>query len=208
MTFDDDGALYFCDGTYYVNLEIDGAAVEITSLNGAGTTVLSGANTGSVIEAHSGADLTLSGVQIQDGGGYQGGGINLFERMVMLRALQDDERFAKCCGKTRVKGGVPLLVLLAEPDHDDIGLFDPSSGADGVHHRTLMVVPVLVRLVAQDGHAAIIRGGVIGDRAGETYIQTYCAVDDLVTPVRVNLAREIDVQGHVEASGSLGQTLT
>jgi hypothetical protein len=77
MTLDEDGALYFCDGTFYVNLEVDGAAVEITSLNGAGTTVLSGSNTGTVIEAHSGADLTLSGVQIQDGGGYQGGGLSL-----------------------------------------------------------------------------------------------------------------------------------
>jgi len=77
FSVDDDGELRFCDGTWFVNLEIDGAEVSVTSLNGADVTTLDGAGTGSVLTVQSGANLTLDGLTVTHGEASQGAGLYL-----------------------------------------------------------------------------------------------------------------------------------
>jgi len=77
------GDVVFCDGTFYVNLDVE-ADVNLESLSGvAADVVLDGASSGSVIDIDGGYDVSVSDLTIQDGfgdqtgflyGGYTGGG--------------------------------------------------------------------------------------------------------------------------------------
>ena len=106
----------------------------------------------------------------------------------MIGAMQDDQRFSQGGGIARVEGGVPLLVLIAKAHHDHIGVGDTLAGADGIDHRALVVVPVLVGFRPKDGDAAIVTGRMIGDRGIERDIKTLRAIDDLLTPIGVDFA--------------------
>ena len=59
-------------------------------------------------------------------------GIDLFQRVGMVGAMQDNQRFAQGGGLPRVKGGVPLLVLVAKAHHHNVGVGSALAGADGV----------------------------------------------------------------------------
>ena len=82
-TLSSTGDLVFCDGTFYVNLDIE-ADVDVYSQNAdRTTTILDGAGSGTVIDIDGGYDVTLSDLTIQNGyadrsdflsGSYTGGG--------------------------------------------------------------------------------------------------------------------------------------
>ena len=61
------GTLTFCDGTFYVHLDIE-EDVTVIGLNGASTTILDGGDSGSIIEMWDGYDVELEGLTLQAGG--------------------------------------------------------------------------------------------------------------------------------------------
>ena len=85
--------------------------------------------------------------------------------MVVVGRVQGDDRLAERGGEAGVEGGVPLLVLLAEADHDHVGLADQGLGADRVDARALVVLPEVLILLAEDRDADVVGGAVVGDRA-------------------------------------------
>ena len=64
--------------------------------------------------------------------------------------MEGDERLAECGRVSGLEGGVPLPVLVAEPDHDDVGPAKQRLGADGVDAGALVVAPELLVLLAKD----------------------------------------------------------
>ncbi len=74
VTLSDDGALYVCDGTYYVSLIAD-ADLSIHGLNGPLRTILSGAGTTRVLEVSSGTTVSAYDLTIKHGYSENGGGI-------------------------------------------------------------------------------------------------------------------------------------
>ena len=66
--------------------------------------------------------------------------------------------------QTSVKGGVPLLVLVAKAHHHHVGVADQSAYADGVDLRSLAVLPEGVFFRAEDLDAAVVTGGVVGNK--------------------------------------------
>ena len=83
-TLTSDGTVTFCDGTYYVNIDVQ-ADVTLTSALGAAVTVLDGAATGSVVNVETdGVSLTVTDLELTNGDGSgvafgqagTGGGVN------------------------------------------------------------------------------------------------------------------------------------
>ena len=138
------------------------------------------------------------------GGGAPGLGlgVDFFQRVNDLFAVQRDVGLGQGCAVACIEGGVPLLVLVAEAHHHQIGLFDQRAGADGVHFGRLVVTPEAIVRLAQVV-ASGIGGVVVGHRGGEDHVQAcgFCAALDLFAPVGVNLAGKVDVKAH---GGSLG----
>jgi hypothetical protein len=121
--------------------------------------------------------------------GYgQSGGIDLFQRVIVVGLLQDNQRLAQSGCVSRIKSRVPLAVLFAKPHHDDICVGNAFARADRVDHRAFVVVPILVWLSAQNVDTTIIRRRVVRDRAVEYYVQTFGPLGDLFTPVRMDFA--------------------
>src|SRR5699024_4266370 len=95
------------------------------------------------------------------------------------------------------EGRIPLLVLVAEPDHHHVGLLDQGAGANRVDFGRLMVAPELAVIVTE-----VITGGitgrVIGHRRGELDVETggLCAASDLIAPIGVDLAGKVDGETH------------
>jgi len=114
----------------------------------------------------------------------------------MLRTVDNDQRFAQGGRETCVKCGVPLFVLLAKAHHDHISVLDTFAGTDRVDHGALVVMPVFLVLRPKNGHAAIVRGAMIGDGAVKADIKTVAGCDDLLAPIGVNFARQINIQCH------------
>ena len=76
-----------------------------------------------------------------------------------------------------------MLVLVAEPHHDDIGGGDGVAGPDGVYIGALVVVPELVGLLAKDPDPAIVARRMVRDRAGKDSVEAARALGNLVAPV-------------------------
>ena len=69
ITLEDDGTWYFCDSTWYVELDIVGD-VDLVGLYGAETSVLSGGGQNTIITLETaGADFTMTEMTLQDGVG-------------------------------------------------------------------------------------------------------------------------------------------
>ncbi len=126
----------------------------------------------------------------------QRSGIDFLERMLMLWTMQNDQRLAQSGRISCIKCCIPLLVFLAKAHHDNIGLCQRLTCADRVQLRALVVMPVFLVLGSHDRDTAIIRGRMIRDRPGKAHGQIRRALLDLVAPVRVNLACQIDAQLH------------
>src|SRR5436190_17157102 len=127
--------------------------------------------------------------------------IDLFERVVVLVRVQADDRLAERRGEAGVEGRVPLLVLLPEAHDDDVRLPDQRLRADRVDPGALMVLPEAIGLVAENRHADVIGGAMIGDRRAEGDVEAGIrgALGDALAPVGVDLAGEVDVPGHRES---------
>src|SRR5699024_3037501 len=100
-----------------------------------------------------------------------------------------------------VEGGVPLLVLVTEAHHHQVRLPDQGAGADGVDLRGLVIAPeragVLPQVVAGG-----VAGGMIGHRRGEDHVEPggLGAAPDLLPPLGVDLAGEVDGEAHGRTS--------
>src|SRR3954451_12252537 len=131
-------------------------------------------------------------------GDGQRGTVDLLEGVIVVGRMQRDQRLAQRGGVARVERGVPLPVLLAEAHHHHIGLLDQRACPDGVDPGAEMVVPERTLLLAEDRRAGSVGGGVVGDRGGEAEIQAggRRSALDALAPVRVDLAREIDLPAH------------
>jgi hypothetical protein len=70
-----DGTLWICAGTWSVNLSVDGDTVDIIGPDGATMTVLDGAADDSVLDISGSAEVTASGLTLQNGAAWYGGGI-------------------------------------------------------------------------------------------------------------------------------------
>eukprot|EP00581_Thalassiosira_minuscula_P020897 CAMPEP_0184438968 /NCGR_PEP_ID=MMETSP0738-20130409/685977_1 /TAXON_ID=385413 /ORGANISM="Thalassiosira miniscula, Strain CCMP1093" /LENGTH=119 /DNA_ID=CAMNT_0026806487 /DNA_START=668 /DNA_END=1027 /DNA_ORIENTATION=- len=119
--------------------------------------------------------------------------MHFLKRVLLIWHGQDNDRFTKRRRIPCVKGGVPLAILLTKSHHHHIRIFNAFTGANGVHHRAFVVMPVFVVFRAQNRHAAIVRSCVIGHRAVEGHIQIGGACDDLLAPIGVNFAGQVDV---------------
>src|SRR5690606_12868378 len=79
----------------------------------------------------------------------------------------------------------------------EVGLLDERARADRVDLRGLMVAPERLLGPAQVVTRRVARG-VVGDGRGEDDVElgSLCATADLLAPVGVDLAGEIDGEGH------------
>ena len=59
-------------------------------------------------------------------------GVDFFQRVDDVFAVQGDVGLGECGAVACIKGGVPLFVLVAEAHHYQISLLDHGTGADGV----------------------------------------------------------------------------
>jgi hypothetical protein len=116
--------------------------------------------------------------------------------VVVLLRVQGDQRLAERGRHAGVERGVPLAVLLTEADDDHVGRLEQRARADRVDTGTQVVLPERLVLGAEDRHAAVVAGRVVGDRAAELDVQLGGALLDALPPVGVDLAREIDLPRH------------
>jgi len=76
LTLADSGTIQLCDGTYYVDFEVDASDLTMLSLNGASSTTIHGDNHDRVIDLNSGVtSFRLSGLTVTGGDGSNGGGL-------------------------------------------------------------------------------------------------------------------------------------
>ena len=133
----------------------------------------------------------------------QRGTVDLLEGVIVLGRVQRDQRLAQRRGVAGVERGVPLSVLLAEAHDNNVGSLDQRAGADRVDSGPDVVVPVGTPLLAENRRARRVRSGMVGHRAGESKVKTgrRRAARDALTPVRVDLAREVDLPVHRQIVG-------
>ena len=119
------------------------------------------------------------------------GGIDLFQRMSKIRRVDDDQRFAPGSGIASVEGGVPLPILFAELDHNDISLFDAVPNADAVDFGGLVIFPEILVLATKNIHAHTIAGAVGCHRAKHGHGQVVLGYPlyDFVAPARYESRR-------------------
>ncbi len=67
--------------------------------------------------------------------GGLGGAVDLLQRVVQLGVVEGEDRLAERGGEAGVERGVPLAVLVAEADDDEVGGADQRLGADRVDAR-------------------------------------------------------------------------
>jgi len=114
--------------------------------------------------------------------GGEGGGVDLFEGVAEVGRMEGDQRRAVGGGLAGVEGGVPLPVLVAEADDDDVGAGEGRAGSDGVEFGGGVVVPEGVGFGAEDGGAAVVGGVVVCDRAQEGDGEVGAGSGDVVAP--------------------------
>ena len=82
-------------GTYYENVVIPAAqTVSITGLAGAAKTIVDGGGAGSVFTINSGANVTLTGLTIQNGSAFRGGGISNAGSLTLNQSIIADNTAA------------------------------------------------------------------------------------------------------------------
>src|SRR6476659_2383909 len=74
-------------------------------------------------------------------GGGLGGAVDLLQGVVELPIVEGDDRLDEGGGVAGVEGVVPLAVVVAEADDDDVGVADQGLGADRVDAGTRVVAP-------------------------------------------------------------------
>ncbi len=110
-----------------------------------------------------------------------------------LFGVQGDIGFAKGGAVTGVEGGIPLFVFVTEADNRYVALLDQSLGADGVDLGGLMVAPEAFFLGVEyiaSGVAGFVVG--VGGSKGDIQFLLAAAFNDLIAPVGVDFAGEVD----------------
>ncbi len=70
-----DGTIALCSGTWYANLEVDAAELDVVGVDGSSAVVVDGASDDSVLSVVGGATVSVSGLTLQNGSSGYGGGI-------------------------------------------------------------------------------------------------------------------------------------
>jgi len=74
-SFGADGSVVFCDGTYYVEIEVTAADLTLQGYNGPGSTTLMGDGTDTVITLNGSTSFRMDGLTVTGGDGSLGGGL-------------------------------------------------------------------------------------------------------------------------------------
>ena len=117
--------------------------------------------------------------------------VDLLERMGELGVVEGDDRLSQRRRESRLERRVPLPILVAEADHDDVRAAQQRLRADRVHPGAFVVLPEPLRLRSEDVDADIVGRAVIGDRGEQLDRQPGGgdALGDPLAPVGVDLAR-------------------
>ena len=78
----DDGTLYVCAGTWYLNAEVDGVDVTAIGVDGSAAVVLDGGGRGQVVSILGGATVDAQGFTLQDGNGDDGGALSVVDSVL------------------------------------------------------------------------------------------------------------------------------
>ena len=164
-----DGAVLFCEGTYYAHLEVTASDLTIQGYYGASATTLSGDNTATVITLGGSGAIRLSGLTITDGHGSEGGGLGGTDSGLTVSITDcafDDNRADYGAGVFLRDATLTLTDTSFDnnrADADGGGLYLDSGSAtlDGV--------------TISDSTAAISGGGVVLESATATL--TGCVLD-------------------------------
>jgi hypothetical protein len=116
--------------------------------------------------------------------------------VVEFGRMQHDDRFAERCRIAGVEGRVPLPVFFPETHHQHVGALDAGADAHGVEQRPLAVVPELVAFGAENLHAAIVGGIVVGHRAEPVDVEALAGRHDRLAPVGMDLTGQVDIELH------------
>src|SRR5699024_2170997 len=122
-----------------------------------------------------------------------GGSVDLLQRMHDVGAVQSDIRATECRTIAGIESRIPLLVLFAEADHRHVAVLDHGLRANAIDAGGLMIAPEAVVRLAEHITGGIT-GIVIGNRRHEfdRQISVTCTLCDLLTPVGMDLAGQID----------------
>ena len=116
------------------------------------------------------------------------------KRVLVIRAVHYDDGFAHGCCVARIKGSIPLLILLAKTDDENVALLDALADANGVELGAALIVPELVCFWPRDHRSAIVGKRVIGDWTRKIDVQALALRDDGIAPIGMDFAGKIDVQ--------------
>ena len=123
--------------------------------------------------------------------------VDLLERVGEVGVVQGDQRLAERGGVAGLERRVPLAVLVAEADDDDIGAAEQGLGADSVDASPLAVLPEALRLCAEDLDPNVVGRGVVGDWGEQLDREPGLmrSLGDPLAPIGVDLARQVDGPG-------------
>ena len=75
--------------------------------------------------------------------------VHFFEWMNDVFAVQRNVRLPQGCTESRIKSGVPLLVLITKADHREIALLNVGPRSDRIYLCRLMIAPKWLNLLPQ-----------------------------------------------------------
>ena len=176
LRLEDGGELRFCDGTWYVNIAIDGADVTLSGLNGPERTELSGAGYGGVIEVQGGGYLDLSGLRLSGGSTAQGGALYLsYASAVVANAVLSDNAATDDGGAVYVSSSSLVLT--------DVEI----SGNQAVNNGGGLYI---YGDSAVDMQGVALRGNSAGGDGGGFYAYAFSTIGALDTDISGNIAAE------------------
>ncbi len=107
--------------------------------------------------------------------------------------MERDTGLAEGGAVAGVEGGIPLFVFVTEADNRHVALLDQGLGADGVDLGGFVVAPEVFFLGAEyiaSGVAGFVVG--VGGSKGDIQFLLAAAFNDLIAPVGVDFAGEVD----------------
>ena len=166
-----DGTMYVCEGTWYWNLGVTAASVDIVGVAGATSTIIDGDASDSVFRVASASNLGLNGLTIQNGAGPNGGGI-----LVQGGTLVADDIVltGNASGSTGFGGGLYLDGGAASVNASTIS--DNTANRGAGTFATGSAYLELIDSTVEDNISSYWGGGIEVYDAAELYL-----VDSLVT---------------------------
>jgi len=172
-----DGVLWVCADTWYVNLSVNGDAVDILGPDGATSTILDGAETDTVVTVSSRSTVLMSGLTLQGGAEVDGAGLHVDSATVHIEDTVFTDNIATALG-----GAVYALDSNLTLTSTTIDLNEAASGA-GIYIDGGDADPIVLDTCIVSDNAATTRGGGL-------FIKGGAEVELLDTEVSGNTAGE------------------